>query len=386
MKKVLVLGADGYIGWTLLNYLAKNGYQVLGFDNGSRRKFVEERQSNSIIPILSFEERIALIASLKYENCELTKGELTKYSSIRNCLGYFKPDAVIHLAEMPSAPYSMIDIDHATFTHTNNVNGTLNLLHAIKEINPNIHLVKLGTMGEYGTPNYDISEGDIELVYKDKLMKIPFPKQPGSWYHLTKLHDTNNIMFACRVWGLRCTDIMQGVVFGTKIDAIKNDEKLNTRFDIDECFGTAINRFCAQAVIGEPITPYGKGQQKRGFLPLKDSIQCLNLIIDNPAEYSEYKIINQFEEVYSINQLAHIVKEEASSLGLLDVKIQSIENPREEKEEHYYNPEHKKLLKLGYKPTTDIKSEIKNILLDLLSYKKRILKYKKSIAPKIKWI
>lgn len=386
MKKVLILGADGYIGWTLFNHLAENGYQVFGFDNGSRRKFVEEMKSDSIIPILSLEERIALIASLKHENCELMKGELTNYAHIKNCLEYFKPDTVVHLAEMPSAPYSMIDADHATFTHTNNVNGTLNLLHAIREVDPNIHLIKLGTMGEYGTPDYDISEGDIELVYKGKLMKIPFPKQPGSWYHLTKLHDTNNIMFACRVWGLRCTDIMQGVVFGTKIETMRNDKSLWTRFDIDECFGTAINRFCAQAIIDEPITPYGKGEQKRGFLPLKDSIQCLNLIIDNEAEEGEYKVINQFEKVYSINQLANIVRKEASFIGLIGTKVQSIENPRFEKEKHYYNPEHKKLLKLGYKPTIDIKNEIRNMLWDLHQYKDRISKCKNSIVPKVKWI
>lgn len=386
MKRILILGADGYLGWTLLNHLVKDENNfVIGFDNGSRREFVAEMKSDSIVPILSFDERIDMVKSL-YNNAILEEGDLLDYNIIEDCLRKYKPNVIVHLAEQPSAPFSMMDVDHATFTHTNNVNGTLNLLHAIKEVDPNIHLVKLGTMGEYGTPNYDISEGDIELVYKGKLMRIPFPKQPGSWYHLTKLHDTNNIMFACKVWGLRCTDIMQGIVFGTKIDAIKNDENLNTRFDIDECFGTAINRFCAQAIIGRSITPYGKGEQKRGFLPLKDSIQCLNLIINNPAKQSEYNIINQFEKVYNINQLAHIVKDEADALGLLNAKVQPIENPRKEKEEHYYNPEHKKLLELGYKPSTDIKNEIRSVLLDLLLYKERIIKYKDSIAPKIKWI
>lgn len=385
MKKVLILGADGYIGWALFNHLAENGYPVFGFDNGSRRKFVAEMKSNSAIPILSFKERMDLISS-KYENCTLTRGELIDYQQIKSCLMQFKPDVVVHLAEQPSAPYSMIDAQHAEFTHTNNVIGTLNLLHAIKEVDSKISIIKLGSMGEYGTPDIDISEGDIEIEYKGKKTEIPFPKQPGSWYHLTKLHDTNNIMFACRIWGLRCIDIMQGVVFGTKIKAIEDEKNLCTRFDIDESFGTVINRFCAQAVIGELITPYGKGEQKRGFLPLKDSIQCLNLVIENSAEEGEYKIINQFEKVYSINQLAQIVRDEAALLGLLNVKAQTIENPRKEKEEHHYNPEHKELLRLGYNPTTNIRNEIKNMLIDLLLHKERIRKYKYSIIPKIKWV
>lgn len=383
MKKVLILGADGYIGWSLFNHLAKNGYKVIGFDNGSRREFVKEVKSNSVIPILGFEKRMDLFD--KRNNCVLTKGELTNYSQIKDCLGWFMPDTVVHLAEQPSAPYSMIDAEHAAFTHTNNVIGTLNLLHAIKEIGLKTHIVKIGTMGEYGTPNIDISEGDVELEYNGRKAKIPFPKQPGSWYHLTKLHDTNNIMFACRIWRLCCTDIMQGVIYGTQIKAMEGDENLRTRFDIDECFGTAINRFCSQAIIGEPITPYGKGEQKRGFLPLKDSIQCLNLIIDNPAEEGEYRVINQFEKVYGLNQLAEIVRDEASLIGLKNIRVQTIENPRIEKEEHYYNPEHKKLLELGYEPTTDIKNEVRKMLFDLLPHTERILKYKETITPKIKW-
>lgn len=383
-KRVLVLGADGYIGWSLFNHLAQKNYEVFGFDNGSRRRFVREMGSDSIIPILSFDKRIELVKTSKRKNCELSHGDLTEYSNIKSCLEYFKPDTIVHLAEMPAAPYSMIDAEHATFTHTNNVNGTLNLLHAINETNPNIHLIKLGTMGEYGTPDCDISEGDVELTYNGKSMKIPFPKQPGSWYHLTKLHDTNNIIFACRVWGLRSTDIMQGVVFGTKIDSMKNDKNMYTRFDADESFGTAINRFCAQAVVGLPLTPYGAGTQKRGFLPLKDSIRCINLIIDNPPKEGEYDVINQFEKIYTINQLAHIVKDEAYSLGI-KAEVKAIDNPRFEKETHYYNPEHKKLLQMGYKPTLDIKKEIKDMLVDLSKHKDRLIEYKESINPKIKW-
>lgn len=732
MKRILILGADGYIGWSLFNHLAKKGHSVVGLDNKNRRAEVQEMKSISAVPILSFEERAAFVIS-EYTDCSLVEENIINYSGLKECLRWFMPDTIVHLAEQPSGPFSMIDAGHAAYTHINNVIGTLNLLHAVKEIDPSIHIVKLGcydnqtevltekgwkffkdisyndkicslnidteqilydyptdimeddykgemlevktksinlmitpnhrtairrnaknnslevheaqnlpdinfsiprsgiwegqekkyftlpscivrkqwghidkreekiipmnlwlrffgiwladgclcrdnkwptkirisvkkqrkidfikslsneldnyglhatfllknngmteieiadvqlatylnqfgkaedkyipielkaiskrqlvilydslingdghisqrgteyyfsisdkllgdvqeiamkigkaatlcsysnnkdrlekylsighnvnttisknkrnwvgykgkiyccsvptgiimvrrhgracwcgnSMGEYGTPNIDISEGDIELKHRGRSIKIPFPKQPGSFYHMTKLHDTNNIIFACRIWGLSCTDIMQGVVFGTKINALESNEALFTRFDFDECFGTVINRFCAQAVIGEAITPYGTGSQKRGFLPLKDSIQCLNLIIDNPARDGEYRVINQgvyrvinqFEKVYSINQLAQLVKEEAMLMGL-DAKVKFINNPRIESEDHYYNPEHKILFDLGYVPAGDIKNDVMNMLLDLRLYTDRILKHKNVIAPKIEW-
>ncbi len=221
------------------------------------------------------------------QNLLFFKGDLTDYNFIENIFRHFEPEAIIHLGENPSAPYSMIDVKHATWTQTNNIVGTLNILYAMRDICPGSHLVKLGTMGEYGTPNIDIPEGFFEIEYRGRKDSLPFPRQAGSWYHQSKVHDSNNVMMACRIWGLRSTDVMQGVVFGTRIDEMGDDERLLTRLDFDQCFGTAINRFCCQAVIGEPLTPYGKGHQKRGFLPLRDSMQCLTIAVENPPPMNE---------------------------------------------------------------------------------------------------
>jgi len=211
---------------------------------------------------------------------------------------------------------------------------------------------------------------------------LPFPKQPGSFYHATKVHDSTNIQFACKTWNLKSTDIMQGVVYGTKIPEMENDERLHTRFDYDQCFGTVINRFCSQAIAREPITLYGTGGQKRGFLPLKDSMQCLNLAIDNPPEEGEYRVLNQFEEVYTLKDLAYMVWSKAQELGY-STEIINIPNPRTEVENHYYKPDHQKLFDLGYEPTTDMEREIEGMLKDLEPYRSNI--NPKVIMPDIKW-
>jgi UDP-sulfoquinovose synthase len=278
----------------------------------------------------------------------------------------------------------MTDVQHAAFTMSNNLIGTLNLLYAMKECCPSAHLLKLGTMGEYGTPNIDIPEGFFTIEYRGRTDTLPFPRQAGSWYHQTKVHDTNNITFACKIWGLRSTDIMQGVVFGTRIDEMGEDERLVTRFDFDQCFGTAVNRYCAQAVVGQPLTPFGKGQQRRGFLPLRDSMQCLTLALENPPKAGEYRVFNQFEEVYGVTELAKKVQKVGASLGL-SVEIRNLENPRTEKEEHYYNPDHKHLLDLGYKPTHDVEAELKIMLDDLMKHRGRIEARKEALIPDIRW-
>jgi len=311
------------------------------------------------------------------------EGNLTDSDFTNNVVKNFQPDGIVHLAEQPSAPYSMMDQSHSTYTQQNNVIGTLNLLFAIKNHSPKSHLVKLGTMGEYGTPEIDIAEGFFEIEFRGKKITIPYPRLAGSWYHWSKVHDSNNIMFACKLWNLCSTDIMQGVVYGTRTHEIQ-DEKYFTRFDYDEIFGTAINRFCAQAVIGYPLTPYGKGKQIRGFLALIDSIQCVSLILENPPESGEYKVINQFDEQYQINELAERVQRIANKKGL-DVEIKNVENPRVESEEHYYKADHKKLKEMGFKATRHIDDEISIMLDDLLVHKKRIEEKKDSIIKVLKW-
>lgn len=382
--RVFIPGVDGYLGWALAQYLVARGHEVAGCDLFLRRKWVEEIGSQSATPIRSMEERLVAFKENFGQELVFKEGDLTDYDFVLEFLKSFQPEAVVHLGEMPSAPYSMIDVHHCIFTQTNNIVGTLNILHAMKEVCPQSHLIKLGTMGEYGTPNIDIPEGFFTIEYRGRTDTLPFPRQAGSWYHQTKVHDSNNIMFACKIWGLRSTDIMQGVVFGTRINEMKDDERLLTRFDFDQCFGTVLNRYCAEAVINHPLSLYGAGQQKRGFLPLRDSMQCLTIALNNPPKEGEYRVFNQFEEVYSVTELAQKVMKVGDEFGL-NVNISSLENPRKELEEHYYNPDHRKLLDLGYEPTHDVEQEIRIILKDLLKYRSRIEEKRGALIPDIRW-
>jgi len=382
--RVLIAGVDGYLGWPLAQHLASRGHEVAGIDDYSRRRWVGEVGSQSAIPIAKMAERLEGFRETQGRNLRFFKSDLANYDATLQAYRAFRPEAIVYLGEMPSAPYSMIDVHHAAYTQTNNIIGTLNTLFAIRDTVPECHLVKLGTMGEYGTPNVDIPEGFFEIEYRGRKDRMMFPRKAGSWYHQSKVHDTHNVEMACRFWGLRSTDIMQGVVYGTRIDAMGDDERMATRFDFDQCFGTAINRFCAQAAIGLPLSPFGKGLQKRGFIPLRDSIQCLTIAVENPPEAAEYRVFNQFEEVYSVMELAERVQRVAGTLGL-DVEIRPIENPRTEAEEHYYNPDHEHLLALGYQPTHDMDREIKTILEDLRPHKARIEARREAQFPDIRW-
>jgi len=382
--RVFIAGMDGYLGWSLAQYLAARGHQVAGADLFLRRQWVEEMGSCSATPIVPMKERLAALKESRGLEPKFWEADLRDYSAVERIFKEFQPDAVVHLGECPSAPYSMVDVHHATFVQVNNVVSTFNLMFAIRDLRPEAHLLKLGTMGEYGTPNVDIPEGFFEIEYRGRRDRMPFPRQPGSFYHLSKVHGSNNIMFACKVWKLRATDVMQGVVFGTRIDEMGSDERLLTRLDFDESFGTAINRFCCQAVIGHPLTPFGRGHQKRGFLPLRDSMQCLNLALDNPPQPGEYRVLNQFEEVYDLTELAEKVRRVAGQLGL-KVEIHNLENPRKEMEEHYYKPDHQNLRDLGYKPTHDVEAEMKIMLTDLMKYRERIEGKKEVLIPKIRW-
>lgn len=381
--KVLIAGMDGYLGWTLAMYLANRGHNVVGVDNFSRRKNVEEVDSWSATPIRPMDERLRAFEEVHGRDIEFYEGDLREYHFVRGVVKKYKPDTVVHLGEQPCAPYSMIDVEHAVFTQTNNIVGTLNLLFAMHETSSHTHLLKLGTMGEYGTPNIDIPEGFFEIEYRGRKDRLPFPCQAGSWYHQTKVHDSHNIMFACKIWGLRSTDIMQGVVYGTRTDDMSND-RLLTRFDFDEVWGTALNRFCAQAIIGHPLTPYGLGGQTRGFIALRDSMRCLTIATENPPEKGEYRVFNQFDETYSINELAKKVQKTGRKLGY-DVKIKNPENPRVEAEKHYYNPDHEKLYKLGFKPVHPLEEELEIMFNDLERFKDRILAKKERIMPTIYW-
>lgn len=384
MPKAMIAGIDGYLGWSLALHLAHEGYEVSGIDNFSRRNNVAEMGSWSITPILSMPKRIEAAKKLLGYDIKFRHADLLMHAELDLFMGQMKPDVVIHLGEQPSAPFSQIDRQHAFDTQENNVLGSLNLIYAMRDNVPNATLVKLGTMGEYGTPGVTIPEGSFELQYDGQHAIAQFPRDAGSWYHQSKVHDSNNLRFACeKLKWLGATDIMQGVVYGTSTDEM-SDPSLLTRFDIDEAFGTAINRFCAEAVIGYPLTTYGQGAQKRGFIALTDSIQCMTLAIKNPPASGEYRVFNQLDEVYSIIELASIVQKAALPIGL-NVKIEPLDNPRVEAAEHYYKVEHEKLKRLGFVPTRTLQQELRLMFDDLIQFKSRIEKKKKVIEPKIKW-
>ena len=364
-------------------HLSAKGHDVSGVDNFSRRINVEEIGGQSATPIKSMKMRLKDYEKASGKKIRFYQGDLIKTDFTEGVITKEKPDCIIHLGEISSAPYSMIDADHCNYTQTNNIVGTNNILFAMKKHSPKCHLLKLGTMGEYGTPNIDISEGFFDIEYRGRKDTLPFPRQPGSWYHLSKVHDTFNIMFACKIWGLASTDIMQGVVHGLMTDEMVDDDLL-TRFDFDEVWGTALNRFCAQAVIGHELTPYGKGGQTRGFIALRDSIECMTITAENPPADGEYRVFNQFDETYSVNELAKHVVSVGGEFGL-EAKIWSIENPRVEKEEHYYNPDHKRLPALGFKPVHSLDAELRRTIPKLIQYRERIEEKKGAIMPRIKW-
>jgi UDP-sulfoquinovose synthase len=382
--RVFIAGMDGYLGWSLAQYLLARGHEVGGADAFLRRQWVEEMGSWSATPIAPIEDRLRALRERCGTDVRFWAGDLREFAFVTEIIRGFRPDAVVQLGECPSAPYSMIDRDHAVFVQTNNIVSTFNLLFAIRDFRRDAHLVKLGTMGEYGTPNIDIAEGFFEIEFRNRRDRLPFPRQAGSWYHWSKVHGSHNVMFASKIWKLRATDVMQGVVFGTRLDEMGEDPRLATRLDFDQAFGTAINRFCCQAVIGHPLTPFGRGRQKRGFIPLRDSMQCLTLALEHPPQAGEYRVFNQFEEVYDVTELAYKVQRAAAALGLT-VDIHNLENPRQELEDHYYRPDHQHLTDLGYRPTHDVDAEIRLMLHDLCQCRERIEAKAHVLIPDVRW-
>ncbi len=356
--RILVLGGDGYLGWPTALYLSRRGHQVGVVDNFARRGYDLEMGVDSLVPIASLQRRIRCWRDISDLTIDLFVGDLTDPAFVGTTLSSFQPDAVVHFAEQRSAPYSMIDRQHAVYTQVNNVAGTLNLLYAIAEQDRDIHLVKLGTMGEYGTPNIDIEEGFIEITHRGRTDVLPYPKQPGSFYHLSKVHDSANIMFACRIWGIRATDLNQGIVYGHDTEETLLHPDLATRFDYDGVFGTVLNRFCVQAVTGHPLTVYGAGGQTRGMLNILDTLACVELALESPAEQGEFRVFNQFTESFSVAEMAEMVVAEFAG----DAVIEHWTDPRVEKEDHYYRAAHTKLLDLGLVPHLLTSAVVQSIL------------------------
>ena len=381
--RILILGGDGYLGWPTAMYFSRRGHEVHTVDDYLRRRAHREAGTDSLTPIAdSLVERARAWRMVTGRDIGVTEGDLTRWEVVEQVFRWFEPEAIIHYGEMPSAPYSMIDRQHCVFTQVNNVVGTLNVLYAMQQFAPASHLVKLGSMGEYGTPDIDIEEGFIEIHHNGRSDVLPYPKMPGSMYHLSKVHDSHNIHFACRTWGLRSTDLNQGVVYGIETQETGLDERLLTRFDYDELFGTALNRFCLQAVIGYPLTVYGKGGQTRGYLNIVDTLRCVELATLNPPIEGEYRVFNQFTEQFSVIDLARIVQQAGRDYGL-EVVVDHLENPRTEKEQHYYNARHTKLLDLGLEPHLLSETLVGSMLSAIERCRDRVVTT--SIIPVTRW-
>jgi UDP-sulfoquinovose synthase len=376
--RILVLGGDGYLGWPAALHFSRAGHDVAVVDNFVRRGYDVEMGVDSLVPIASLQRRVERWEEISGKRLEVFIGDLTEAAFVSDTVGSNRPDAIVHHAEQRSAPYSMADRKHAVYTQVNNMVGTLNLLYAIAEVDPAIHLVKLGTMGEYGTPNIDIEEGYIEITHRGRTDVLPFPKQPGSFYHLSKVHDSHNIAFCCRAWGLRSTDLNQGVVYGQSTPETTMHPDLATRFDYDAVFGTVLNRFVIQAAAEEPLTIYGKGGQTRGFLDIRDTMACIELAVRHPAQAGEFRVFNQFTESFSVGDLAGMVSEAVGG-----AEIVHLEDPRVELEEHYYRAAHTKLLDLGLAPHL-LGNEL---LSDLLSIARKHIERldRAALAPNVQW-
>jgi len=385
--KVMILGGDGYLGWPLCMYLSEKGHTVVGVDNLSRRNRVMERGSDSGIPIASVKERVKTFNDKTGRTIPMEIVDLRNTAKVYDLMSEHKPDAIVHFGEIPSAPYSMRDVFTAIENNDVNVNGTINVLWAMQAFCPDAHLIKLGTMGEYGTPGVTITEGWIKSINGEvvpKGNKIMFPRDAGSFYHLTKVHDSHNIRFTCDKWGFRSTDIMQGVVYGTRTDQTAIADQLRTRFDFDATWGTAVNRFVAQAILGIPLTVYGKGGQTRGYLNIIDTMRCIETIINHEPGLGDYRTLNQFTEVKSINEIAELVKTIGDKMGL-NVTIKSIPNPRIEAEEHKYPVVSKALRDMGFEKSKTMEESIKYMIEDLLPQKERLEQFRDSVMPEVQW-
>lgn len=368
--RVLIIGGDGYCGWATSMHLSKQGYDVAIYDSLVRHHWDNQLHLQTLTPISPIHQRVAHWKKVTGKQIQVFINDVTDYHALAHAFTTFKPDTVVHFGEQRSAPFSMIDRERAVETQVTNVAGTLNILFAIRNLAPECHLVKLGTMGEYGTPNIDIEEGFLTIEHNGRKETVLFPKQPGSFYHLSKVHDSHNIAFASRIWGTRATDLNQGVVYGISTES-DQDETLINRFDYDSIFGTALNRFCVQAAIGHPLTVYGRGGQTRGFLDIRDTVRCMELAIANPANVGEFRVFNQFTEMFSVLDLAKLVQQAGGKRGL-NVRIDHIENPRVELEEHYFNAKNTKLLDLGLEPHLLSDSAIDMMLDAAIKYKDRV--------------
>ena len=382
-KKIIVLGGDGYLGWPVAMFLSKNNYDVLIIDDYSKRKICKKLGIKSLCPVKKLDKRVSSWNKISKNKIKYEIQNLRDYEKSKPIFNKFQPETVIHLAEQPSAPYSMMSYEAASFTLKNNLETTLNLAYLVNNLDTKAHIIKLGTMGEYGTPNIDIEEGFINIRHKNREDKFLFHRKGGSLYHTTKIQDTDLLYFYARAWQLRVTDLMQGPVYGLHTRETKFHQNLWTSFFYDGIFGTVLNRFVVQAIAGFPLTVYGKGNQRRGYLNILDTLECIKIAIESPPKVGELKIFNQFTEVFTVNELAEKVLKSAKNIGLKNLKIKKIINPRVEMEDHYYNPVCENFKNLGLKANRLSDNYLENLIEELLIYKSKI--NHSEILPNIKW-
>jgi UDP-sulfoquinovose synthase len=377
--RILVLGGDGYLGWPTALHLCDRGHDVAVNDNFARRGYDEEMGVESLVPIATLDERLSAWTEVSGKTIGSYVGDLCDETFVHEMVRDFRPEAIVHFGEQRAAPYSMIDQAHAVYTQKNNVVGNLNVMYALADTDIDIHLVKLGTMGEYGTPNIDIEEGWLEVEHNGRKDRMLYPKRPGSFYHCSKVHDSVNLEFACRIWGMRVTDLNQGVVYGADTPQTKLDPRLQTRFDYDGVFGTVLNRMVIQAVLGHPLTVYGNGSQTRGMINIVDTVECIRLACEAPADRGEFRVFNQMTESKSVLEIAQTIAKEYPS----EVTIDHVENPRVELYDHYYNVKHSALEDLGLEPTL-LSTTLIDHLFDVVErYKDRV--DMAAIMPTVKW-
>jgi UDP-sulfoquinovose synthase len=384
MKKmnIIILGGDGYLGWPTAMHLASQGHNISVIDNSVKRKITLENNIKDLFLTPTLNERSNIFYQSSGLRIKVYELDCAIHNNLVSVIRECEPEVIIHYAEQASAAYSMKGFKEADFTLKNNLITTFNLIWAVNDNAPNCHIIKLGTMGEYGTPNIDIEEGWINIEHKNREETFLYPRQGGSLYHTTKVLDTDLLWFYTRNYSLRVTDLMQGPVYGFLTDEMGNNRQLLTNFYYDDIFGTVLNRFLVQAVTGIPLTVYGDGSQTRGYLNLKDVMQCINIAVNNPAKKGELRIFNQFTELFSVNDLANKVLNVGNDMKL-NVSIENIKNPRKEKENHYYKASNTSLLDLGLKPNFLTDETLEAMITFVLRYKKFVDKQK--IMPKVSW-
>jgi len=373
---ILLTGGDGYIGWpTALRIASRTDDRVVLVDDFGRREWVEEVGSVSAVPIGWIDERIeAAEETLGLTNLSFVEGDLTQRAFVDQLLDVHDPDAIVHTAAQPSAPYSQINGERANFTQHNNMQATRNLLWALEEHDmTDTHFIETTTTGVYGAPEFPIPEGGAVMENEGERDEVPFPAMGGSWYHISKCHDAANLRLATQQFDIPISDVRTAITYGTEIAETREDPRLKTRFDFDYYFGVVAHRFCAQAVAGYPVTVYGKGEQRKPFVALEDAVEGLaRLALIDPDERPEDHVVyNQVTRAISIVEVGETIAEIAREHDL-DVQVEHFENPRDEDETHKMDIENDRYAGVIGGQSTTFREGVEDVFATLTRHADRI--------------